>query len=273
MRLQHIEPNPVLKGLISKMWLFESSGSIPNEDMKMIVPDGMLKLTIPFKNGVSGRNKEMFRLSKESSITLIGMQDIPAIIDLEYDAPSGNIGIEFSPAGAYRFFQLRQSELKNRIFLLEEVLGKPAKEIQEIIANTQSINAKIQIIQIYLIKLLSKSESDRILDFCIQLIKNSKGLVTVTELEKRTGYSSRWLYEKFIEKVGLSPKNFSSIIRFQQVYEKWIKNPQPDFYKDEIYNYFYDQSHFIKEFKRFTGLSPLKFVKSENEFGKIFYKN
>ena len=201
MQLKHIEPHPMLKGYVSKMWVFESSGKVPDEDMKMIVPNGMVKLTIPFKNGVSGKNEEMFRLLKESSITLIGIQDIPAIIDLQHDAPSGNIGIEFSPAGTYRFFQLRQSELKNRLFLLEEVLGKHAKEIQEVITNTEPVNKKIQIIQAYLIKFLSKSEPDSVLDYCIQLIENSKGLVTVTELAKQTAYSSRWLYEKFMEKI------------------------------------------------------------------------
>jgi uncharacterized protein DUF6597 len=273
MRLRHIEPLLQLKGYVSKLWVFESSGRIPSEDVKLIVPNGMVKLTIPFRNGVSGKNKDMFHLSKESSITLIGIGDTPAIVDVEHDAPSGNIGIEFSPAGAYRIFQLRQSELKNRIFLLEEVLGKSARKIQEIIANTECVNDKIQIIQRYLIKLLSKSEPDPILNYCTSLIKNSKGLVTVTDLERKTGYSGRWLYEKFIEKVGLSPKSFSSVVRFMEFYENWAKNPGADFFKEKIYDYFYDQAHFIKEFKRFTGLSPLKFVKSENEFGKIFYKD
>ena len=46
-----------------------------------------------------------------------------------------------------------------------------------------------------------------------------------------------------------------------------------DFFKRDIYDYFYDQAHFIKEFKRFTGLSPLKFVKSENEFGRFSTRN
>ncbi|HLT73624.1 MAG TPA: hypothetical protein VKZ68_01020 [Ohtaekwangia sp.] len=41
---------------------------------------------------------------------------------------------------------------------------------------------------------------------------------------------------------------------------------------DFMYRHFYDQAHFIKEFKRFTGYSPLRFSKSENEFGRIFYK-
>lgn len=273
MRLQHIEPHPQLKAYISKIWVFESSGRVPMEDMKLIVPNGMVKLTIPFRNGVSGKNQHLFHLSKESAITLIGIGDIPAIVDLEHDAPSGNIGIEFSAEGAYRLFQLRHSELKNQIFLLQEIMGKSAREIQEIIANTERIDKKIQIIQTYLIKLLSKSEADPILDYCINQIKNNKGVITVTELERKTGYSSRWLYQKFIEKVGLSPKILSSVVRFMQFYEQWAKNPSYDFFRDDLYNYFFDQAHFSKEFKRFTGLSPLKFAKSENEFGKIFYKD
>jgi hypothetical protein len=54
---------------------------------------------------------------------------------------------------------------------------------------------------------LPGSGADSILDYCIGEIEGSKGLMTVWELEGRTGYSSRWLYDKFIEKVGLSPKN------------------------------------------------------------------
>jgi len=277
MRLQYIEPFPQLRGIVNKMWLFESSGRAPSEDMKMIVPDGMAKLTIPFRNGVSGKNKNYFHLSKESKITLIGIQDIPAIVDLEYDAPHGNIGIEFSPLGTYRIFHLRQAELKNKLFLLEEVMDKSARAIQEIIADAEKIDKKIQLIQAYLVRLLAQSQPDLILDYCIRQIENSKGLVTVTELERKTGYSSRWLYEKFIEKVGISPKNLSSIVRFNQIYERWTKNSGPNPFKgdtkEDIYYYFYDQAHFIKDFNRFTGFSPMKFVRSENEFGRIFYKD
>src|SRR6185312_9162914 len=139
MRLRFIKPHPQLAGCVNKMWVFESEGRAPAEDMKLIVPNGMVKMTIPYRNGVSGKNKDGFRLVKESSIIIIGICDTPAVIDLEHDAPHGNIGIEFSPMGAYRLLNLRQAELKNKIFLIEEVLGRSAKEIQEAIANTESI--------------------------------------------------------------------------------------------------------------------------------------
>jgi hypothetical protein len=68
MRLQHLQPHPLLQGYVAKMWIFESMGRVPVEDMKLIVPNGMVKITIPFKNGVSAQNKEMFQLSKEGNV-------------------------------------------------------------------------------------------------------------------------------------------------------------------------------------------------------------
>ena len=75
MRLQHIDPLPLLKGYINKLWIFESDGQVPNEDMKLIVPNGLIKLVIPFRNGLSGKMSGWQHLSKEHSITLIGMCD------------------------------------------------------------------------------------------------------------------------------------------------------------------------------------------------------
>lgn len=273
MVLRHIQPHPQLRQYVDKMWAFESEGRAPQEDMKLIVPNGSPKLTIPYRNGVSGSNKDGFRLVKESSIIFIGMCNVPTVVDLENDAPHGNIGIEFSPLGAYRLFRLRHAEMKNKIFIIDEILGRSAREIQEIIANTESVDKKIQILQTFLIRLLTRSEQDQILDYCIQQIKNSKGMMNVSDLASKTGYSTKWIYEKFMEKVGLSPKSLSSIIRFSQFYEQWARQPESDFFNKDLRNYFYDQSHFIKDFKRFTGLSPLKFAASENEFGRIFYKD
>jgi hypothetical protein len=60
-----------------------------------------------------------------------------------------------------------------------------------------------------------------------------------------------------------------SLIKFK--IQRWnMQQMHPGYLRHQ---YFYDQAHFIKEFKCFTGLSPLKFAKSENEFGRIFYRD
>ena len=273
MRLQHINPHPLLKGYIEKMWVFESSGRVPTDDMKLVVPNGLIKLVIPFRNGLSGKMEDgWFHLSKEHSITLIGIADIPAIVESEKDCKAGTIGVEFSPQGAYRFFHFRQSEIKNQIHPLTDILGNIAKQLEAEITNTESINGKVLLLQQFLHKLFLRHEADNIFDYCVQKIKLTKGKINVSDLEKETGYGSRWLHMKFIDKVGISPKNLSSIMRFQQYYQTLATNQEMVFMKKDFYNYYYDQSHFIKEFKRFTGLSPVRFQNTNNDFRKIFYR-
>ena len=104
-------------------------------------------------------------------------------------------------------------------------------------------------------------------------IKASKGKITIKELERKTGYSSRWLNMKFIDKLGVSPKSLTSIIRFKQYFDALSNNAEKSFMQNEFYDYYYDQSHFLKEFKRFTGLSHAGFEKNKNDFGNFFYKD
>lgn len=272
MQLDIIPPHPRLAGIIQKMWVFRSQGRAPVEDMKLIVPNGMVKLVIPFANGIIGTNNGVATHSRESCITLIGMADTPAIVDLQEDAPHGNIGIEFSPSGAYRLFAVRQAELLNRIIHLEDLLGKTARELQERVSNSTGIPEKIKLVQQYVIGLLERTDEDRVLNYCVTRIAASRGKLSVGELEHRTGYSSRWLHQKFMDRVGVSPKNLASIVRFMQFYEQWARNPDRSFYHQNMYDYFFDQAHFIREFRRFTGSTPLKFARSANEFGRTFYR-
>jgi methylphosphotriester-DNA--protein-cysteine methyltransferase len=69
--------------------------------------------------------------------------------------------------------------------------------------------------------------------------------------------------------VGLSPKALAEIFRFQRFYRKWAQGLRYDVLKQELYDYYHDQAHFTKEFKRMTGYSPQKFtLEVSNEFGR-----
>jgi AraC-like DNA-binding protein len=271
-QFQHIEPHALLKRYIEKMWLFKSSGRMPIDDMKLVVPNGNLKLTISYQNGiVASMNGKTFS-SKEHDITLTGLVDVPVILDTEKDITTETIGIEFNPKAVYRFFHFNLNEIKNQIYSLEDLLGNAGKQLTEQIANTISVQQKTFVIQHFLLNQLSLNDEDLIFEYCIEKINSSKGKITVKELEKKTGYSSRWLNMKFIEKLGVSPKNFSSVIRFKQYYQAFINGNEKSFFKNDFYALYYDQSHFIKDFKRFTGLAPTKFEKQINDFGKSYYQ-
>jgi len=272
MQFHHIEPHFLLKNYIEKMWVFESSGKMPIDDMKLVVPNGNIKLTVSYKNGIVAEVDGKPFHSNEHDITLTGLIDVPVILDADKDVATETIGIEFNPKGAYRFFSLSFSNIQNQIYSLSDVLGNSAKQLTEKINNATLLQQKIDLLHHFLLKQLSLHDEDSIFDYCIEKIIASKGSITVKELEKKTGYSSRWLNMKFKDNLGVSPKNLSSIIRFSQYYQSLIHGSEESLFKNDFYHFYYDQSHFIKDFKRFTGLPPVKLEKQINDFSKSYFK-
>ena len=272
MRLTNIHIHPRLSGNIERLWVFESEGPTPHADLRVIVPNGLVKVVIPFRNGLKATLDGQERISTTHEITLIGVADIPSVVvDLEEKA-SGVIGIEFNPAGAYRFFNLSLEEIRNRVLPLTDLLGKRAHELQERVANVEGVESKVSMVQQFLLEQFSARSGDEIFEFCVRKIIDTGGKIQVSQIEKLTGYSSRWLNMKFQSRIGINPKNLCSIIRFQQIYSEWARTNFTSFNKTDVYSYYHDQAHFIKDFKRFTGYSPSRFQVHDNDFGRIFYK-
>lgn len=257
------------------MWIFETDAPIPGDDLKLVVPNGHIKLVIPFLNGLNGKMEGCDYTSPENSITLIGLADIPSRVDTVYfnGNGSGTIGVEFTPIGAYRLFKLNLLHVSNKIYSFSDLFGPEAREFQERITDAATASEKTEVLQRFLIRQLLLADDDPVFDYCIQRIMDQQGLIKIGQLEKETGYSSRWLNEKFKIRLGISPKNLCSIIRFQRYYQASISQKEDAFFRNYFYQFYYDQSHFIKDYKRFTGLSPKELEKTKNEFGKIFYKD
>jgi AraC-like DNA-binding protein len=270
---QQISPIWQLKSFIDRIWLFESSGPMPSDDMKLVVPNGRLLLLMPFRNGLTGQKNDRYYLAPKNSIALVGMSDCPSIVDAEFGGAIGTIGLEISAAGAYRFFHLRLKDIKNQLHLLTDLIGRPAKMIEQRISEAQNTNDKILMLQQFLLSLLAQSEEDALFEYCIRQINISGGSQTVKQLERETGYTSRWLNLKFEERLGISPKNYSSIMRFQRFYRAMLSDPNDFFRQKSFYDHYYDESHFIKEFKRFTDMPPARLISSKNEFGRTFYQD
>lgn len=264
-------PHPLLNKYIAKMYVFESSGRLPVLDRKLIVPNANFKLTLTYRNGIVAHIAGKPFIQNENELSLTGLIDSPVILDPQEDTKTGTIIIEFNPLGAYRLFHLSYAEIKNQIVEMANLIGNSAVELQSQIAEESALNLKLQLLQSFLIKRLGKTTPDHIYDYCINRISNSKGLITVAQLEKETGYSSRWLNNKFSEHLGSGPKNLSEIVRFKQFYQVYSAGLKSQCLKDHIYQYYYDQSHFLRAFKRFTGFTPTELQNSINELATKHY--
>lgn len=264
-RFVPITPHPWLSPYIAKMSVFESSGRLPELERKLIVPNANFKLTFSYRNGIAARVADQTFIQGENELTLTGLIDTPVILDPRDDVPTGTIIIEFNPLGAYRFFRLSYTDVKNQIVELTALTGARAEHLRTRLAETESVTLKLQLLQNFLIKLLEKTAADPIYDYCIGRISDAKGLVTVAQLEKETGYSSRWLHTKFSEHLGTGPKNLAEIVRFKQFYQAYSTGVTSQDLKQHIYHYYHDQSHFLRAFKRFTGSTPTELQSGMNE--------
>jgi AraC-like DNA-binding protein len=266
-----ISPHPLLAPHVEKMWVFESCGKLPWDDMKLVVPNGNIKLSVSYCNGIIASVLGNVFRAKEQAIVVTGLVDAPVTLDVEADERTGTIGVEFNAQGAYRFFHGGIGAIKNQICPLGDLVGKTGLQLERQIAGVPELGQKIAILQQFLINRLALYNADPVFDFCADAILSSQGRITIRELERKTGYSRRWLDMKFNERLGTGPKNLSSVIRFKHFYQALMDASDTGMQKNSFYDYYYDQSHFIRSFRRFTGVTPKRLENAPNHFSKTFY--
>jgi AraC-like DNA-binding protein len=170
--------------------------------------------------------------------------------------------VYFKEATASHFFNQPIHELFQQSVSLESVLLRSevlVLEDQLYKANTDQ--HRISVVENFLIAQLQVKPPDKLVAAALALIHNSKGDIRISELAKNLNTSLSPLEKRFRQSVGTSAKKFASIIRMKHVINTLR---QPESVTDISYQAgFYDQAHFIKEFKSFTGETPLLFLKSQ----------
>jgi len=258
-----------LAPFVEKIWVFETDSDLPCDDLSTLLPNGRIKIIVPFKSNISMQGVNGPLTGDSSGIFLAGMIDSP--IRVARQGKKGTIGIEIKVNAAHRFFNCPLKYFNNGLFSFSDIFGRIASELQQRVADAVIIDEKIKVIEDFLLMLLSKSESIWLIDFAAHEISRTGGLTSIGDLCKDAGYSKRYLDRLFAEHVGLGPKKIACINRFQGVLNKKIVWQNFDtFMETDLYHYYYDQTHFINEFKRFSGLSPMAYEKKQNNLGEIF---
>jgi AraC-like DNA-binding protein len=268
MKLCFIDPIPPLRSYIDKFWLYESHSSLAAEK-SLIAPNGKPKIIVPFKNEIATTRQGKTTICAEHEICFIGIRDVPVTLCTP-EGINGTIGIELTPSGAYKFLKVPFYELTNTLLSFADLYGEKGRMLLRRMIDQENPAKKIELIQSFLMERLKESKHNEVVTYTVNLISARHGMIEVKELERKTGYSKRYLDMLFKEHLGIAPKTFATILRFQRFYKAWSNETRSDPAKLNLYEAYYDQSHFIKEFKRYTGYTPMRFAGLQNDFGKNF---
>jgi AraC-like DNA-binding protein len=174
--------------------------------------------------------------------------------------------VEFTSTGLIRILHLYPSEFFNKIIDVEELFGFRGKNLINNIWNADDNDERIEIIEVFFRDLLKKSLKQDRQDRSMLSFMESRHIKTVKEFCSKYEVGRRRIERLFSKKVGLSPKEFLRIKRFNKACELLSQYPSISF--SDIINdcHYFDQSHFIKEFRELVEMSPLKYLKQLNGF-------
>lgn len=164
--------------------------------------------------------------------------------------------VRFKPTSFYRILALNVRHFNTRPFWnLEAVLGDTDALLKDM-QQCAEVGEKIQLIETYLRGvILAEENSNRLLDEAIYYIRQHKGTLSIDELKSHLGVNYKWLERNFSEAMGMTPKQYSSLQRFINAYTAFLV--QKDLFGITAESGYSDTNHFIKDFKKYTGETPM----------------
>jgi AraC-like DNA-binding protein len=246
-------PSPVLQPYIKHFLLIETEQGMVNR----ILPDTSIVIAFRIKGNVSfSDNGATYKLPQT---VISGIRETSRLVD--YEKGAANLLVVFNEGGAAAFFKEPMHELVSISVSLDHLIHQSkVNAIEEELAAAGNNNQRILIIERFLISELKKAEPDHLVRESIHHIKLMKGDIKIKDLLTKLPISRDPFEKRFRKITGTSPKHFAAIVRLKSLIENYKDNSS---LTEAAYSAgYYDQAHFIKDFRSFTGQTPHDFFKT-----------
>jgi AraC-like DNA-binding protein len=271
MNYQTYPPHPDLASLISCYWTLEVPAEYDSQKQR-IVPDGCIEMAF-----ILGEDIKRYTSADEYILQPRAML-LGQTLEPFYIEPTGYVNtfaIRFYPYGFANFVNEPIKNLANKETPLASLFeGKSAKELEQRIINAKDVKQRIQIIERFLLERLNeRSTVENIVKTTVDAILSTKGNLSIKAFLKDDLSKRRQLERKFAQQIGVSPKQLGKVIRLQTALKMLLDEDKESLTNIAYESDYYDQAHFIKDFKEFTGTNPKEFLENENlALSAIFYK-
>ncbi len=173
-------------------------------------------------------------------------------------ADIGTVLVYFTEIGFSHFAPQPANELFNLSLSLDDIFKKvQLNEVEEKLAVAPTDQLRVKIVEQFLVSQLKDIKTDKLIVEAVKLIHQSNGTIRIKEINKKLFVSQSPFEKRFKKVVGTTAKKFASIVRFNNVLNSLNKTKTLTEICYE--NNFFDQAHFIKDFKQFTGDTPENF--------------
>lgn len=244
-------PCAILKPYIKNYLVIESNNGVVNR----VLPDTSLVMAFRYK-GVVNYTAEGTQTAAVSTIS--GLRRSSRLIN--YSQQSAALLVIFKEAGASVFFKLPLHELfEDSVPLDNFVSRQKLSEIEEQLPAAQNNAERINLVEHFLYSYINIAREDKLVLAAIEKMHAAKGFCKIKHLANSLHISHDAFEKRFRKTTGASPKHFSSIIRLRNVI---TADKQQNFTSIAYEAGYFDQAHFNKDFRLFTGQTPSDFFKS-----------
>jgi AraC-like DNA-binding protein len=257
-RLLH-QPLPPLAEFIQIIWLWENYTQ-PHA-LERLLPDGTSSIVFNLHEDVTRIHDrcDHRRFNKFSGAIVSGVHSSYFVLDTAEQFST--LGVFFKPGGIHAFLAMPNSELANQHVALEDVWGPKAGTLRQRILETPTAEGKVAVVERALLdRLRFRAEHHDAMRFAMMELSRCTGPGAVQAVTERVGFSHRRFVQLFANQVGITPKAYSRIRRFQKVIELARAGGDLHWASLALAAGYYDQAHFIHDFREFSGLSPSRYL-------------
>ncbi|MBW3553194.1 MAG: AraC family transcriptional regulator [Gemmatimonadetes bacterium] len=251
MAYRTLVPSSPLSDFVALLWLYD--GYARPHPKERLLPTGTVELVIDLREGtrggggavVCGAYSEFFEIGTAAEMSVIG--------------------VHFRPGGAFPFFAPPVGELHNLHVPLEDLWGPGAVDLRERLLAARTPALRLRILEReLLIRAIRPLVRHRAVAGALRWFEGPHAR-TVAEVSRDTGLSHRRFIELFKAEVGLTPKLFCRVRRFQEVVRIAHARSEIDWARTALACGYFDQAHFIHDFRAFAGLTPSAYLARRTE--------
>jgi AraC-like DNA-binding protein len=257
-------PKPPLLAYVECFWYFE--GFEGAHAFERLLPNGEAGIVIDLRERASREEIRIWdavdagKYDAYAPAIFCGARTDCFVIDT--DRQNRVIGIQFRPGGAAPFLRMPASEVANATYELDDVWPGETALLREELMAAAGVGAKFRILEQTLLARLRLDALDAGIAFAAACLGRRSAGLQVSDVAERVGMGSRRFMERFREQTGLTPKAFQRVRRFQQALQSLHGSGRFDgslagLAADCGY---YDQAHFIHDFRRFAGMTPGEYL-------------